>query len=97
MKIEVSKSALMVLGLILGAGNVSAATKDNADPACKQAAAAIQELIAAGVIQVDAKTGNVLLQKSVLEILKDAGMADENTSSETDAAGSCSATGACCT
>jgi hypothetical protein len=83
----VNKTLLSALGLILASGAANASLSNpQVDPASQDAAQVIEELVRAGFVKVDATSGCLVLEKSVLEILKEAGVAKERPHSEVQVA-----------
>ncbi len=61
-----------------------------------ESAQVMAELIQAGKLKVDSKTGRVIINSSVLEILQDAGVVKKLKANEVHSAGGCNSTTGCC-
>jgi len=89
---KIKKSTLILIGSILASGSAfsEARLADSGDTL--GAAEILKELVDAGYVKVDPKTGSLKVNASIFKILKDAGIADANGNTIMEADGGCSDT-----
>lgn len=80
-----SLKVLAVLAAIIGSANSGAALPTNDDI---EAAKAVADLIQAGKLKVDARTGKVMLNTNILEVLRDVGFVNRLKADEIMVSGS---------
>lgn len=87
------RTLLSVLGLILASGPAQGTLPTSQeDAASEEAALIIEQLVESGLIKIEDSSGRIILKKSVLDILKNTGIATETPHSQI-ADTSCGGTG----
>lgn len=87
-----NKKFLSVLGLVLTSGLAQGAlAQAQTEAGSEEAAKVVQELVESGYLKVDESSGRLTLKKSVLDLLKEAGIAKEGSHSDLSAS-SCNST-----
>ena len=81
-----SKSILSALAIILASGSLTQAA-GHEDFDSHSAANAINELVHAGYVKVDSSSGQLVLEKSLFQILMEAGIVTQTKHSEIISAG----------
>lgn len=61
-----------------------------------ESAQVVAELIESGKLKIDAETGKISINSSVLELLKEAGIVKQLKANEVQASGGCNSTAGCC-